>query len=65
MNIKNKFKLKQEVYIWGEVKVVCAVKVDTTNVLDYQLWSRGANTYERYEEWQIEEERKIWFNDGK
>lgn len=62
LKINNKYGLKQEVYIWWEARIIYSIKINVSSTIEYQLWSKKNNDYEWYEEWQIEEERKIWFN---
>ena len=62
LKINNKYRLKQEVYIWWEARIIYSIKINVSSTIEYQLWSKKNNDYEWYEEWQIEEERKIWFN---
>jgi len=65
MNIENKYKLKDTVFINDDRYIVCKVACDYNNEIDYLLWYSKNNSYDWYDEWQIQDKPNIiWFKEN-
>lgn len=65
MNINAKYSLKEIVYVCWISKIIYAVSLDANNVVEYRLWDEKSNSYDWYDEWQIDEGKElVWFNEN-